>query len=130
MTIEEMYSFLNALGTLGLLKKHAMPDEPDEVGCIYEYPGQHPEGRFGVVGIGYEKPALQIMFRGAPLDPVTPRTKAEIAYRALAAIQPGPQSGVQYLTVTPQQAPFAIQLRDEKNRHRFGFNVYLYKEPS
>ena len=130
----EIKTFLDALGTLGTLTIGSMPASPDVVGTIYSYGGQAPERRFGVSGIGYEKPAFQLVFRGVAFDYTGPRGKAEIALKALMAINPGALgSGVTtvYHSVDPQQSiPFPVQPIDGNNRHYIGFNVYAKKEPS
>jgi hypothetical protein len=133
VTLIEIQAKLNALGTLGTLTRGFMPGTPDVIGTLYEYSGMMPEGRFGVRGIGYEHPACQLVFRGAPLDYDGPRAKAEIAYHYLADILPGPLgAGVttEYLTVKPVQTPFPIKPLDAQNRHYIGFNFYIMKEPS
>lgn len=107
--IVEVRTYLAALGTLGTLVLGFMPASPDEIGVIYEYPGFAPERRFGVVGVGYEYPALQIVFRGAPHDYATPRATAELAYRALAQVEVMSLSGTPYLQINPRQSPYPHQ---------------------
>lgn len=129
----EIKARLDALGTLGTLTVGFMPASPDVIGTIYSYGGQQPERRYGVTGVGYEKPALQIVFRGAPGDYAGPRGKAEIAWRNLMTVTPGALgNGVttEYLMIDPQQSPFPVEAPDTSNRHRIGFNFYITKEPS
>lgn len=103
-----------------------MDPSPDVLGAIFEYGGQLPSGRFGVAGVGYEKPALQVMFRGAPNDYEGPMTKCRIACFALAAVQPGQITG--YLMISPQQPPHSLG-KDTSKRFEIVCNFYITKEP-
>jgi hypothetical protein len=126
----EIQAYLVSLGTLGTIVIGSMPASPNVIGVLYEYGGQAPERRFGVSGVGYEHPAFQLIFRGEPHDYAGPRAKAEIAWRALMSVQPRTLGTTQYLTIDPQQSPFAIRPQDENNRHYVGCNFYATKEPS
>lgn len=130
-SIDEIDAFLDTLG-LGNITRGSMPATPDAIGTLYEYGGQPAERRFGVVGMGYEKPAFQLVFRGAPGDYNGPRVKCETAIKALMAVQPGKITATSaiYLTIDPQQSPFPVQPADNNNRHYIGFNFYATKEPS
>lgn len=132
-TLSELQTFLNAIGTLGLIVVGNLPPKPDEVGVIRSYGGPSPERVFGQTGIKYENPAIQIIFRGAPFDYLGPEAKAYTAWNAIAAITPGQLgSGVatEYLWADLRQSPFPILVKDENNRHHIGFNVYFKKVPS
>jgi len=128
--LTEVKALLDSLGTLGTISIGFMPASPDVFGTLYEYGGQAGERGFGVVGLKYQKPACQLVFRGIAYDYAGPRAKAAIALATLAAVQPGALSGVQYLQIDPQQEPFPVQAMDENHRHRIGFNFYATKEPS
>lgn len=130
VALVEILTFLNTL-SLGTITMATMPASPDVIGTIYEYAGRVPEGRFGVVGVGWEKPAYQLIFRGSPHDYATPRAKAETAYRALAAVQPGSVGGssAEYLWFDIQQQPFPLR-KDQNERFYIAFNFYAYKELS
>ena len=128
--LTEIQTYLTSLGSLGTIKIGFMPATPNVLGCLYEYGGQSPERAFGTTGIKYENPAFQLVFRGDPFDYAGPRAKAEIAYRALAAIVPGQLGGgitTEYLMVTPQQAPHPTEPIDLNNRHNIGVNFYATK---
>ena len=132
--LTEVKAFLDAIGpgTLGTITIGKMPASPDVIGTLYEYGGLGPEGRFGVTGIGYEHCAIQLVFRGAVEDYASPRTKAETAYRALAAIQPGvlaPGATV-YLRIDPVQSPFPLESPDGNLRVKIACNFYAMKELS
>lgn len=127
---QEVKLALDNLGTLGTIKIGSMEASPDVLGAIYEYGGAPTEGLFGVVGVGYENPALQIMFRGIPFDYAGPMEKARIAWAFLAAVQPGTIStgSATYLTIKPQQSPRSLG-RDKNERYEIVCNFYARKEP-
>lgn len=106
-----------------------MPATPDVIGVLNEYGGLPPEGAFGVVGVKYENPSVQLVFRGAPNDYAGPMAKARTAWAALAGIQPGaiPGGSTVFLTVVPQQSPFSLG-QDENNRYEIACNFYSMKE--
>jgi hypothetical protein len=130
IAIEEVRTFLGTL-SLGTITIGSMPASPDAMVTLYEYAGRVPEGRFGVTGVGWEKPAFQLIVRGAPHDYKTPRALAETAYRAVAAVQPGTVGGstAEYLWFDVQQQPFPLR-KDQNERYHFAFNFYAYKELS
>lgn len=130
--LAELGSFLQTrgVGTVGSdLFLGTLPDVPDACGALREYPGPPPELGFGALGLVFETPAVQVVFRGAPNSYPAPRAKAEAAYRALAELQVTNVSGADYLIVTPQQAPFLLE-RDDKLRPVIAFNVHCYKRLS
>jgi hypothetical protein len=134
-TATEIKAFLDAIGSLGSIRVGSLPASPDIMGCVYEYPGQASERRLGVAGVGYEKPSIQVVFRGIADDYAGPRAKAETAYRALAAAQPGVivSGSAVYLQIDPQQPPHPVGLnggKDENRRFEIGCNFYVTKEPS
>lgn len=130
-TANELKTFLDALGTLGMIRVGELDATPDEICCIQEYGGQAASGRFGIAGIGYERPAVQIVFRGLPNDLDTPFTKARIAYLALAAVQPGTlyTGSTVYQKIVPQQPPFALPKDASSRRYTVVCNYYIDKEP-
>lgn len=131
--LTELKTRFDSLGSMGLITMGFMPASPDEVGTLYEYGGLLPERQFGLVGMAYETPTLQIMFRGNPYDYETPREHARLAWNSLCEIQPGELGDgitTEYLTATPMQSPFPLKPVDASNRHYIGFNVYITKVPS
>lgn len=126
----EIKTFLDNLGGLGIIRVGHLDQTPDALAAIYEYGGFIAEGRYGIRGVGYERPTIQVVFRGAPNDYATPRNRAQQAYLALAAIQPGEiYSGSSiYQTVTPQQPPFSMG-RDANLRFMIACNYQIVKEP-
>jgi Bacteriophage minor capsid protein len=125
----EIKSFLDGLGTLGAIRVGILDATPDELCAINEYGGLTPIGKFGVQGVGQERPSLQIIFRGTPNDYATPMSRARIAYFALAAVQPGTLSGTIYDQIIPIQPPFSLG-KDTNNRYEISCNYYLIKDPS
>lgn len=113
----------------------ALPATPDVACAVIETGGVAPTMGFGTAGIKFERPALQLLFRGAPGDYATPRATAGTAYAGLAAVEATTLSaGVGgtsafYHWVHPVQAPFLLR-RDESQRVVIAFNVRCEKEPS
>lgn len=129
----EIKAYLDSLGSLGTIKIGHLPPTPNVVGVIYEYGGMAPERRFGVVGVGYAKPSIQVAFRGEPYDYNGPYAKVVIVQQALMSIQPGALGGgvsTVYLTIDPQQEPHPVAPMDDNNRHLIGVNFFIVKEPS
>lgn len=129
MSALDVKTQLDTLGTLGTLLIGGLPPSPDVIGAIHEYAGPPPEGQFGVVGIGFETPAIQIIFRGEPDDYETPMNRARIAWAHLAGLQPGELTvgSVEYLMFKPQQSPFSLG-KDENRRYEIACNYYVMKE--
>jgi len=117
----------NALGTYGTdLFLNSMPETPDVCGAVFETGGAPPSAGFGVAGIQYETPGIQIRFRGARRDADGPRVKAQTAYRLLVTKWGQVLSGTQYLTLKPSQAPFPLE-RDGNERVVWVFNALCEK---
>ncbi len=123
------------IGTLGTdLFIGFMPASPNACCPVIESGGQAPEMQFGSTAIGYEEPALQLLFRGAKNDYAGPRAKAETAYQGLATVQAVTLSvsggtSAFYHYVAPRQAPFLLE-RDALERVVIAFNVLARKDPS
>ena len=119
------------LGTFGTsLFIDDLPPDPDVCCAVNNSGGSSPEGGFGVDGIQFEWPTLQILFRGAAGDSEGPRARAQTAYEGLAKVQAEALSGTQYLTVMPLQPPFILQRDDQAHRVVWAFNVLISKELS
>lgn len=131
--LTEIKTKLDALGSLGPLTIGFMPASPDVVGTIYSYAGRMPERGFGVVGIKYDKPSIQVVFRGIPFDYLGPEAKVLIVRDTLISVQPGALGAgitTEYLEIDPQQSPFQTQSMDANNRFYVGCNFYISKVPS
>lgn len=130
MTEQELKVLLDSVGTIGPVKVGNMDEQPDILAVIFPYGGQASIGQFGVVGVGYERPSIQFMFRGVAGDFEGPMTRARAAYTAVTSIQPGTLSGgtAEYLTAIAQQPPFSLG-QDKNRRFEIVFNVYFEKQP-
>jgi hypothetical protein len=126
----EVERYLETFPALRPIKVGNLDASPDVIGVILEYGGQKPERGFGVRGIQFEKPALQILFRGAPHDYAGPMTKARIAWDELAKVQPGTlfTGSAVYHQLDPQQSPFSLG-QDTAKRFEIVCNYYIMKEP-
>ena len=140
-TLDELAAYLATQLSLTLstdLFTNKMPETLDATGAvlaIYETGGAPSEFGFGVAGVQYEHPAIQVVARGVPDDFDTPRTLAENAYQALAEVQAttlvSSASSALYHLIRPLNPPQSIAPGpDEKRRVRWSFNVLVEKELS
>lgn len=109
-----------------------MPEQPDACCALQDYGGNPPEQGFGVDGIHYEYPGVQLVFRGAAEDYATPRTNAKTAWGFLTkVIAPGnlPGTTTEYLMITAVNSPFQLK-RDGAQRVYIAFNIICEKVPS
>lgn len=108
-----------------------MPDAPSVCCSLHEYGGAPAELGFGVAGVQFEHPGLQVRFRGEPRDYEAPRANAESAYRGLAAVQAQTlgSPGTYYHLVVPQQSPYLLE-RDGQERCVIACNFLVTKVPS
>lgn len=109
--------------------KGLLPDTPDLATALYEYGGSFGNLGFGVPGLKYESPAVQLVTRGAPGDYTTPRARIEALYKQLPRVQGQVLSGAYYLTIRPMQSPFPLEI-DAANRKKFVVNFTIEKEMS
>lgn len=107
-----------------------IPETPDVMLAIQEYPGEAGDYQFGAAGLRWEYPRIQIVCRGAPNDYSTPRDQAASAHTALAAISVSSLTGTEYLLAMPLQPPNGILGQDDSGRWRISFNCRVWKEPS
>lgn len=131
-TLIEFEAWLLA-AALGLtstnLTRTAMPDEPDEVTTIYEYPGVADDPGFGAAGIQFEHPRLQVVCRGKPDDYDTPRLQLERIRQGATTIQAKTLSGTNWQMVTSLGGPIPLG-KDNKGRVRLACNFQVDKSPS
>src|SRR5262245_42995843 len=92
---------------------NALP-KTNTANAVYETPGGPPEQGFGIVGIQYENPNVQLRFRGEPDDSETPKAVAQAAYRVMTR-QAVTLGSTFYLVMQPLQAPFIME-RDDLGR--------------
>jgi hypothetical protein len=107
--------------------KSILPPAPDAVVSLFESGGLAPEKRFGTKGIEWERPAIQIVARGAPDDYATPRATLQTVFESLAEIETEDLSGTRYYLSEPLQQPFALD-RDAQSRPSIAFNILLTKD--
>ena len=115
-------------GTVGTnIFKSKMPVTPDAAVALYETGGLAPEKRFGTKGIEWERPAVQIVVRGAPGDYQTARTTSQTIFEDVAKIETEDLSGTRYYLSDPLQEPFELAV-DKQERPTLAFNVILTKD--
>ena len=131
--LDELETYLVAEGVAaaGAIFQDWLPDKPDVCLVIYAHPGAAPSLGFGVTGIQFESPNVQIVTRAKKLDPLVAETLSWAAFNALVKIQGQVLGATEYLIALPQQSPSGVTLGpDEKQRPRFSFNINMRKEPS
>ena len=106
-----------------------MPTKPDAVVVVYEYGGSASEHGFGIAGVKYENPRVQVVCRGAAFDYDGPRAVAQTIHDDLAKVQATTLGSTKYLMMTPMQTPFLMR-RDDSDRVHIAFNVIVSKEPA
>lgn len=103
-----------------------LPSTPNTVIALYETGGLAPD-RFLMGGVTVDRPAMQVVVRGAPNDYATPRLQMEKIYQGLIGLNAFTQDGTKYINFTPLQAPFLFD-RDENERVKFAVNFLVWKE--
>ncbi len=128
-TRDEIADFLEdaSVGVVGttLFKGQFPPETPDACGAVIDASGLKPIYALGG-SVAYERPKVQVRFRGVQDDYATPRALAEMAYRALLAVANQTINSTRYIAITPIQTPFAMD-RDKKGRFEVGFTVECEK---
>ena len=115
--------------TVGTIYRGAFPATPNSAVMIAEYGGATPDLGFGVDGIAFESPGLQINVRGEPQAYDVPRALIQRIFLALAKVQGATLSGVSYLMLHPVQSPFHKET-DSDQRKVFAVNFIANKVPS
>lgn len=129
-TLDHIKTYLAAVSpTLGSLYTTEMPESPDACMSILSYAGRPAETGFGVAGIQYENPGVQLKTRGVADDEDGPHDTLYRAYKELAKVQAVTLSGVRYLWVSAQQAPYKLEV-DGAGRIIYCCNFICRKEPS
>lgn len=112
-----------------VVKRGSMPASPDEVIALQEYGGAPPTPGFGVAGIQFEMPGVQVFVRGKADQLDEPRLVIERIYQDLQKVQAKVLSGTRYLFVRPQQSPQKFE-HDTARRYTYLVNFLCEKEPS
>jgi hypothetical protein len=102
-----------------------MPDEPDTVLVVYEYPGGPPEYVQESFSPIAESPQLQVVSRAARYEDAA--ALAFAAWRALAVVTNATLSGTKYRSIRPNSSP-GIMRRDTNDRMLVFFNATVEKE--
>lgn len=107
-----------------------MPTTPHIVTVIYEYSGRPGHHGFGVPGLKYEEPGVQIQTRGAPGVYAEPRNRLESILKKLYLIQGTTISSTKYLMVRPAVGITQFGPPDGQGRLIFTASVLVEKEVS
>lgn len=103
------------------------PISPDRCVTLYEVPGLPSDLGFGVQGVQYEYPHLQI--RSRDTTHLAARTTAESIYRDLPKIQAQLLSGTNYQIVRCITTPWIFG-EDNAKRPMYVFTIQCDKSPS
>lgn len=132
MILDDIAKYLMAVTpTLGDVYAGYIPNEPAKLLAVNLYSGMSPQFGFGIPGLKYEEPGLQLFARGEANDEDEPYARIHRAYLELCKIQSMTlSSGTRYLMFRPRQSPF--RLRQDEQNHRFEFvvNFGVWKEIS
>ena len=132
-TVDEVATYLAAqsVGTVGTdLFKESLPATPDACVMVRETGGASPDPGFGSTAARFERPALQIIARGAADDVTGPYDKAWLAWVALMAVNPTTSmSGTIYHQINPLQNPSLLEV-DDNDRSLYAVNFLAEKELS
>lgn len=125
--LDELGDFVEAAGvaTGTELYLGSMPDTPDDLLCIYVYPGNAPEYVQELETPKYEKPQIQVVARAIAY--VDAEHRIEAAWSLLSAIHNQTLNGTYYRSVRPNGSP-ALLRRDTNDRILLFFNASVDKE--
>lgn len=134
MLLDEAKAYLATVSpSLGPIVLDEMPDTPDEVIVLAGYNAGRSDLGFGVDGIKFEYPGMQVRVRGAAKAIREPKERAERARQACAKVQARMITGrggpVRHLLWIPEGL-FPLERDDGKGRRVFAFNVIVQKDPS
>ena len=129
LVTESVVTGIGPKGTAPRLFYDRLPDTPDYCMALIETGGTAPDMGYGIAGIQFEKPGVQMVTRGVKDDAQTPRTLIQSGFSKFSEIRAEALSGTTYLTVLPSQSPFSLT-PDEKGRPRFSVNFAIDKEPT
>lgn len=104
------------------------PEEPHVALAVFAYAGAPSVGGFGVAGIAFEYPGIQIQARGARDDHDAPELLCNQAWRKVAEIQGMTLGSTYYLMARSVQSPAKL-LTDDKGRHVFAASFNVEKRP-
>lgn len=133
-TLTELGDFLETLG-IGVQAPNpnaslflgSMPDEPDRVLCLYEYPGGPPEYVQTSTTPVAERVQIQVVARDVKYEDAA--YLAALAWSALAVLRNATLGATYYRSITPNHSP-ATMGRDSNDRPKVFFNATVDKEVS
>jgi hypothetical protein len=104
-----------------------MPDKPDSLIAVYEYPGRGPEYYLGSPQPLVRRPRIQIQSRAKSYRAA--RQKAEDTYNALAKVAYKSFADRAYMVITPLNEP-GLLTRDQSTRSILVFNCEVEFQPA
>jgi hypothetical protein len=104
-----------------------MPDKPDSLVAVYEYPGRSPEYRLGSSQPFVRRPRIQIQSRARSYRAA--RQKAEDTYNALARVAYKSFADRAYMVIIPLDDP-GFLTRDQSTRSILVFNCEVEFQPA
>jgi hypothetical protein len=129
---EALAYFRTITPSLGTVVVDDMPDDPDEVIVLKGYDRGESELGFGVDGIKFDYPGLQVLTRGSRQASREPQARAERARQAAAKVQArtleGDGGAVRHLLWIPTGV--AHLETDGKLRRVYVFSIAVQKDPS
>lgn len=130
-TLSEIGDYLEGLG-LGsqsgnepTLRLGGLEDAPDDVVCIYQYPGGGNEWVQDKILPVAERPQIQVVARAKRYQDA--ELKIDRAWQALAIVRNTTLSGTYYRSIEPNGSPGLLK-RDEHGRTLLYFNATVEKE--
>lgn len=103
-----------------------MPDQPDALTSMFEYPGNAPEYVFGAANPqpALSHPRIQVVVRDT--NPLTARSTIEAVTKKLEAVVNQTINGTYYERIERLQDPFFLH-RDAKRRSFYAVNLTVTK---
>lgn len=112
--LTDVHSYLTANSQGTNLYIGSLPDSPDVVVALFQYPGRPPREVLNVAGIRQERPGLQVQVRSAPNGYADAEARAYAILRLLSVANATLGSGF-YQEVFPNGSPFPLG-RDANRR--------------
>lgn len=125
-TLSEIGDYLEVEGVANLFLG-SMPDTPDDVVVVYQYPGGPPEYIQESFTPSREKPRIQVVARATRYEDAD-KAATEV-WSILASITNQVLGSTKYLSIRPDDSP-AIMGRDTNDRLKVYFNAAVDKEVS
>jgi hypothetical protein len=124
--LTDVHSYLSSNGQGTNLYIGALPDSPDVVVGLFQYPGRPPAEVLEVSGIRRERPGLQVQVRSAPNGYADAEARAYAIYDLLQVSNATLGSGF-YQEVRPFGSPFPLG-RDANRRVVIAANYLISRD--